>query len=460
MGTNAASKRVDGISVAIGLLDVLSRSRGAVALKDLAALAPRSSLYRVVGTMAAAGIITRTKGMIGVGPLAKALIAEQARRLLPESVSPALPRQCDVVERNEVDDSSPIDLSRPRRWGPQRRSFRIGFSNISLDNPWRVALVHSVERAAARRDGHIAKFTVRHANNSAETQATDIRELVESGADGLIVSAAISPVVRRAIEAAMRSGVEVVMVDRGIHGTAPTSFVSTSDAMIGRITAQWLAETLNGSGGILLLPGAEGAEPAQNRLAAALAVFSTFPGIEILGTAWTGWQSDLGYRAAANAIQRFDRRISGVWCDSGLQGVGSMKAFIKSGWKNGTIPPHTGGDLNLAYKLSIRHQIKLAAVDYPPAMGMRAVDVLFEALHGRYVPSRVEVPLEVILSKRCGTASVSPHLLVGDRVRWDLPDDLVLASGLGPAYSPRAFRIHYRGNRYNRSAAQPARGRL
>ena len=35
-----------------------------------------------------------------------------------------------------------------------------------------------------------------------------------------------------------------------------------------------------------------------------------------------------------------------------------------------------------------------------------------------------------------------------------LPDDLILSTGLGPAYNPRSFRIHYPGNRYNRSAGK------
>jgi ribose transport system substrate-binding protein len=92
-------------------------------------------------------------------------------------------------------------------------------------------------------------------------------------------------------------------------------------------------------------------------------------------------------------------------------------------------------------------------------MGMRALEVLVDTLSGRHVPARVEVPLEVILTRGSGTASISRDLAPEDRVRWDLPDELVLASGLGPTYSPRAFRIHYRGNRYNRSAAQPGQSR-
>ncbi len=43
-------------------------------------------------------------------------------------------------------------------------------------------------------------------------------------------------------------------------------------------------------------------------------------------------------------------------------------------------------------------------------------------------------------------------------MRWDLPDDLILASGLGASYDPRSYRVHYKGNR---STVRPptARGR-
>ena len=99
----------------------------------------------------------------------------------------------------------------------------------------------------------------------------------------------------------------------------------------------------------------------------------------------------------------------------------------------------------------------LAAVDYPPAMGTKAVEVLFAALGGRWVPSFVNVASDIILTRDAATRSVKPHIWAEKHVRWDLPDDLVLASGLGPAYNPRLFRIHYPGNSYNRSAAQLAK---
>jgi len=126
---------------------------------------------------------------------------------------------------------------------------------------------------------------------------------------------------------------------------------------------------------------------------------------------------------------------------------GSLTAFIARG---SPIPPHTGGDLNLAYKLAIRHRVPLAAVDYPPAMGLRSVELLLDLLRGRPVPRRVDVATEIVITRGHATRTVAPDLWADEHVRWDLPDDLILASGLGQSYDPRSFRVHYKGNRYKR----------
>jgi ABC-type sugar transport system substrate-binding protein len=229
--------------------------------------------------------------------------------------------------------------------------------------------------------------------------------------------------------------------------------VTCDDHTIGATTALWLAELLDGRGKLVLLPGLAEAEPAQRRLVGARSIFARFPGIETLATEWTSWSGAKAQRIMKACLETFGDRIEGVWCDSGLQAVGSLKAFVQSKRYAARIPPHTGGDLNLAYKLAIRHKAPLAAVDYPPAMGLRAVEVLLDILRGRDAPRRVDVATETVITRRHATASIRPDIWAEEHVRWDLPDDLILASGLGLSYDPRKFRIRYRGNRYNRSAA-------
>ena len=325
-----------------------------------------------------------------------------------------------------------------------------------MNNSWRVALVHGIEYAAAQLGDRIERLTILHAGDDARQQQADIAEMIARGVDGLIVSAA-AEMTGDAIHEAMARGIAVVLVDRGVDPGVPrTSFVTTDDAAIGRLTALWLAERLRGKGSILLLPGDRAAEPARMRLAAAEAVFAGFPEIEALATYWTGWRREVGRAVMRGAIDTWGRAISGVWCDSGLQGAGSLQAFADAHYRAGEIPPHTGGDLNLAYKLAIRSETPLAAVDYPPSMGIKALELLLASLQGCWTPSSVKVASEVIVTKGAATRSVTPDLWAEDHVRWDLPDDLILASGLGPSYNPRSFRIHYPGNVYNRSAARTA----
>jgi ribose transport system substrate-binding protein len=453
--------RRNGVDTAIALLVALAESNGAAKTAALRRKigAPRASFHRIVGTLETAGIVEAPRGSLRVGPLAEALIAANAQAIAREESRLAQKRswsnrQRAVARSAEAADSGLVPLSRP---GLVRRSgrFRIGFSNASMSNSWRVALVHGIEYAAANLDDSIAQLSVLHAQDDARRQEADIVNMIAQGVDGLIISAVTPRTAGSAIAEAMAKGVAVVLVDRGVDPCIPrTSFVMTDDAKIGRVTATWLAERLQGKGSILALAGDRTAEPAQRRLAAAQKVFAAHAGMKVLETAWTCWRREEGRRIAGAAITQWGSQIAGVWCDSGLQGAGSLQAFVDAGYRVGEIPPHTGGDLNLAYKLAIRWQAPLAAVDYPPSMGIKALEVLLAALRGRWTPSLIKVASEIILTRGAKTRTVSPDHWAEDHVRWDLPDDLILASGIGPAYNPRSFRIHYPGNIYNRSAAQ------
>jgi ribose transport system substrate-binding protein len=462
-GNRGAGAKPPSWRTAIELLAMLSVSEGAVGTGEAVARlgASRSTLNRLCRILAQYELIDCSRrGRIALGPVALALgsrreelmRAEDERRLAPRrkrlartpGASYSLIRnpECSVVART----------TRP----PRSRKFRLGFSNASLDHPWRTALVHSVEYGAVRSNNLVSSFEVRHARLDAARQAHDVAELLKSGVDGLIVSAHDSVSLADSLGEAERQGVPVVLVDRGRPDILPHAcFVTCDDYAIGDITARWMAERLRGRGSIVLLPGLFQADPAHRRLDGARAVFARYPGLQVADVCWTGWQEELGREIIAAKLADGRETIDGVWCDSGLQAVGSLRAYVAAG-RSGAIPPHTGGDLNLAYKLAIRHGVPQAAVDYPPAMGLRAVEALLDVLRGRPVPRRIDVPTEIVVTRGHATRSVRPDLWSDEHVRWDLPDDLILASGLGASYDPRSFRVHYKGNRYNRSAARNA----
>ncbi|MBC6439172.1 MAG: substrate-binding domain-containing protein [Rhodospirillales bacterium] len=332
------------------------------------------------------------------------------------------------------------DASEYKKEGP----YTIGFSNASISNPWRVAMLHGIEAAAERNADRLKRFIITDANDDPSKQAADVQDLIAQGVDILLISPATAEAMDPVIRRAKRQGVPVVLVDRSVPSTENfITFVTASDQALGRISAQWLAETLNFEGKVVMLGGLAGASPAENRIKAAMEVFDQYPGIEVLETQYTSWSPANGKTIMSALIQKYSEDINGVWADSGLQGSGSIEAFLAAGYEDGTIPPHTGGDFNAMYQLSVNHNVPMVGVDYPPAMGAEAFEVLFDVLDGKGIPSRIEVNQQVVVSAGAETASVKADIYVKDYALMDKPGSVIMSSGVGADYDPATFSASY-----------------
>ena len=213
----------------------------------------------------------------------------------------------------------------------------IGFSNASVSNIWRVGMQHAIEAAAARHADQIDKLIITDANDDPAKQAADIQDLVEREVDLLIVSPATAEALDPAVTRAMSRGIPVVLVDRRVTSDNFVSFVTATDWALARFMAQWLAETLNFEGNIVMLPGLAGASPAENRIKAAHEVFDKYPGIKILELQYTDWSPAKGKQVMSALIQKYGDQIDGVWSDHGLQGSGAIEAFVAAGYGKGEI---------------------------------------------------------------------------------------------------------------------------
>jgi len=319
----------------------------------------------------------------------------------------------------------------------------IGFSNASVDNTWRLAQLHAIEAAAAKHKDVIKQLIITDANNNPSKQVSDIEDLLTRGVDILLVSASKSDALDPIVTQAMSDGVPVIMVDRRVTSDNFVSFVTASDEVTGRIFAQWLVEKLGGKGGIIMLPGQAGASPAELRIAAAKSIFAQYPDIKILDLQYTDWNPAKAKSIVSAMIQKFGDEIDGIWNDSGVQGGGSIEAFVAAGYKPGTIPPATCADLNGCLKIAVENKVPVLNFDYPPAMGGAAVELALQVLAGASVPKLYFVNSDVVVTKGDETASVRADRWVEDYVRMDKPSDLILSSGLGPDYDPKTFKADY-----------------
>jgi len=319
----------------------------------------------------------------------------------------------------------------------------IGFSNASVDNTWRLAQLHAIEAAAARHKDVIKQLIITDANNNPSKQVSDVEDLLQRGVDILLVSASKSDALDPVVTRAMNEGVPVIMVDRRVTSDNFVSFVTASDEVTGRLFAQWLVEVLKGKGNIIMLPGQAGASPAELRIAAAKSIFAQYPDIKILDLQYTDWNPAKAKSIVSAMIQKYGDQINGIWNDSGVQGGGSIEAFVAAGYKPGTIPPATCADLNGCLRIAVENKVPVLNFDYPPAMGGAAVDLALQVLAGASVPKLYFVNSDVIVSKGYETPSVHADKWVEDYVQMDKPMDLILSSGLGPDYDPKTFSVDY-----------------
>lgn len=333
-----------------------------------------------------------------------------------------------------------FDASAYAKQGP----YTIGFSNASISNPWRVAMLHGIEATAERHADQLKHFIITDAGDDPSKQAADIQNLIAQGVDILLVSPATAEALQPVIQRATRQGIPVVLVDRNVPDPKSyITFVTASDQALGRISAQWLAEKLNFEGNVVMLGGLAGASPAEARIAAAMEVFNQYPGIKVLDTQYTSWSPANGKTVMQAEIQRFGDKINGVWSDSGLQGSGSIEAFIGAGYADGKIPPHTGGDFNAMYQLAVQHKVPMVGIDYPPAMGAKAFETLFDVLAGKGIPRRIEVNQQVVVSRGDETPSVKADVYADQYALMDKPGSVIMSSGVGPDYDPATFKAVY-----------------
>lgn len=331
------------------------------------------------------------------------------------------------------------DTSQYKKDGP----YTIGFSNAGLGDSWRVVMLHSLETAAAKNKDKIKKLIITDAGHDDAKQVADIQDLVSRGVDLLIVSANTQQALDPAVSQAMDAGIPVVMMDRRVASDNFVTFVTASDAMMGRLFAQWIAEKLGGKGNVIMLAGQAGSSPSENREKPAREVFAQFPGIKVLETVYSDWSPVKGKQVMQAMISKYGKDINAVWSAHGLQTPGSIEAFIEAGYKDGEIPPHTTADVNGPLQLAIQHKVPMLEVGYPPAMGGISIDVALQVLAGAPVPCIYTINSQIAVSEGDNTPSITTDLRLTDLVVPNGAPDMLITGGMGQDYDPKTYKVDY-----------------
>lgn len=298
--------------------------------------------------------------------------------------------------------------------------YKVYLSMSYVGNDWQTEAANMVKAMAATpalKDK--VDLEVQVAGTDAQKQIQQINSMVQAGAKAIVIYPISPTALNRAIRNACSKGVVVVAYDGEV--TEPCAHNVTIDQhQAGRVTAEWLAKTLDGKGSIVMITGVPGTSVDRARTEAAKEVFAKYPGIHVIAEG-TGMWSQASAKTELSKIlatHGWDK-IDGLWMQVGCFTAASMQ--LEAGIADDKIKPCAGESSNghrvqMLPPGSVKGDGAYRAIGYrsisygaPPYSGAMALKLAVQKLEGKDVPQRVTLKLPLVetsQSKPCKTGSI------------------------------------------------------
>src|SRR5437879_9488522 len=194
--------------------------------------------------------------------------------------------------------------------GTTTTKYIVGVSNTLQGNGWREEMICSI-KAQAKASGVVSKVVIANRDTDAAGQIADIRNLISSGANVIVINPSDRDALNSVIKQATDKGIVVVAVDQAV--SEPSAYVVSNDQVAyGNLGATWLAKQLNGKGNIIEMRGINGVPADTDRHQGLTAALAAYPNIKVVKQTFTNWSLDPAAQQMTD-IFRSGIQYDGLW---------------------------------------------------------------------------------------------------------------------------------------------------
>lgn len=275
--------------------------------------------------------------------------------------------------------------------------YTIALSNSFLGNSWRQTMVKAFEHTAeqAKADGIIGDYVVSNTSqNTATEQISQIKSLILTGPDAIVINSASPTALNPVIEEACAAGIVVVVFDSLASAECEYDVVNGLKEY-GYDEAKTVAEAMDGSGSVLMVRGIVGSAAEDLIHSGQVEALQEYPDIEIVQEI-VGQASDSVTQEAVLSVLPSLSQIDGVI--TGGSSYGALQAFQSAGRELPAASFDNSGESLRFWRQLIDDAtgFRGGSVRSEPGQASAAFWVAIELLEGNEVPKTVTLPNIVI----------------------------------------------------------------
>ncbi|MEU9889638.1 substrate-binding domain-containing protein [Sphaerisporangium sp. NPDC051011] len=272
------------------------------------------------------------------------------------------------------------------------KTAKIGFSQSEKEaNPFRIAETQSIKDEAAKLGVPTGNLLVTNAQSDLNKQVSDIKSMLDQGAQALIVAPLNSDGLQPALDAAKAKKVPVITIDRKVTSQPCTdylTFIGSDFVKQGERAADQMIRVTGGTAKVAILLGSSGNNVTTDRTKGFKDKVAGTPGISIVAEQTGEFDRSKGQAVTEQLLQSHPD-LTAVYAENDEMGVGAVNAIKAAGKK-------PGKDIKIVSIDGTRNAVKLitegsynAVVESNPRFGQLAFQTLQQFVDGTPIPPNV-----------------------------------------------------------------------
>lgn len=275
---------------------------------------------------------------------------------------------------------------------------KIGFSQGTLNHPWRVAMVEGNKKWAKEHLPNV-ELIVTDGQNDSSKQVADVESLLAQSIDVLMISPLTEKPLTPPVQDAMSAGIPVIALDRKVD-TDVTTYITAANLPIAQAAGKFFVDKLGGKGNIVEIEGTAGASSTNERKQGFGETIAKSPDMKIIATQNADYLREPAAKFMEDVLQRFGPgQIQGVYAHNDEMALGALTAIEAAGRQKEIMVTGIDGQNNAIQAVK---DGKLFATFTFPYVAPEGIQYAYLACIGKPIKGNVVLKSMTISSENAG----------------------------------------------------------